>query len=215
VREQQSRAAVLGHRLEPTSSAPDRSTGAASSSAAPIQRLAPLAIAGLGLAGLAAIGGLGYLGYRGYQAYQRRRQQQQFPPLLAQQHQQPPQQVPQQPPQQVLAPQLHSTSNHAINHDGYRQNWTHPNTDGHQYMVSSGHGYRAQHRVGGPDITGLAPRNTIEHAIVSHMSNHVQNGTVPIGHSGEHQVPVGGQTVHYRYKRIDANRTGIGTYFLP
>ncbi|WP_437972163.1 hypothetical protein WMF04_23975 [Sorangium sp. So ce260] len=112
-------------------------------------------------------------------------------------------------------PRLDSRSHHPIDDDGYSQSWTHPRTGDHVYKISSGHGYRAQHREGGPDITQLASRHEIESAIVHHLSSHIQQDTVKLGQSGENQVQVGDQAVHYRYKRFAAGQTGIGTYFLP
>lgn len=112
-------------------------------------------------------------------------------------------------------PRFESHSAHAVNHDSYRQFWSHPRTPDHQYQVSSGHGYRREHRVGGPDITQLAGRHEIESAIVHHLSSHIDS--VPLGQGGERQVPVQGQNVSYRFRRDkdDRQKTGIGTYFLP
>lgn len=99
--------------------------------------------------------------------------------------------------------------------DHERQTWTHPITGNHRFVISSGHGYRPQHRVGGPDITQLAPRDEIETAILHHLAPDVQNGNIAVDTGGERQVLVAGQTVHYRYRRYSPDRTGVGTYFLP
>ena len=112
-------------------------------------------------------------------------------------------------------PRIVQRSAHDPSQDGYTQTWTHPTTGDHRYSVSSGHGYRAEHRKDGPDITQLASRHEIETAIIEHLSDKMRQGLVPLHHEDEHQVPVGGQNVHYRFKRYAADRTGVGTYFLP
>jgi hypothetical protein len=112
-------------------------------------------------------------------------------------------------------PRVVQRSAHDPSQDGYTQTWTHPTTGDHRYSVSSGHGYRAEHRKDGPDITRLASRHEIETSIIEHLSDQMRQGLVPLHHEGEHQVSVAGQNVHYRFKRYANDRTGVGTYFLP
>jgi hypothetical protein len=92
----------------------------------------------------------------------------------------------------------------------YRQTWVVGEVS---YIVSSGHGYRAEHKPGGPDVTAVGTMNEIERAILADISSIV--ASLDVGKTGERPVSVNGQTVHYRYKKFAAKSVGIGTYFLP
>jgi hypothetical protein len=109
-----------------------------------------------------------------------------------------------------LLPAGPSSVSGALGSDGYRQTWQHGGID---YLFSSGHGYRQQHRPGGPDITVLDTMNNIETAILADLVTFAP--AAALQDSGERPVTVGGQAVHYRYRKFAAAKVGIGTYFLP
>lgn len=94
--------------------------------------------------------------------------------------------------------------------ESYRQTWVVGDV---RYIVSSGHGYRPEHKKGGPDVTKVGAMNEIERAILADMSSIVAG--LAKGNSGERSVTVNGHAVSYRYRKIDDKSVGIGTYFLP
>ena len=94
--------------------------------------------------------------------------------------------------------------------ESYRQTWLVGEV---RYIVSSGHGYRPEHKKGGPDVTKVGTMNEIERAILADISSIVAG--LPKGNSDERSVTVSNQKVNYRFKKIDDKRVGIGTYFIP